>query len=170
VKIVSDTNFFINARSTDACLRDAIQEIIKAHNDGAIKLHVSRHTLAELEVKKPDAAYNLAKTLPVLPHWPIGTWPEQVGSWEQLEGTWCNAKQNDSIQEELTKLATSGNDIRDRGAFLDALHAKADAFVTSDKHLVGSVPAKRISERFGLRIVSPSELLKILRQIRPREG
>jgi predicted nucleic acid-binding protein len=168
MKIVLDTNCFIDAISTVPCLRNSIQEITKAHHDGVVQLHVSRHTLAELE-KKPDAAFDLAKTFLVLPHWPIGTWPEQVGSWEQVDGTWCDAERNDSMQEELRKLATSGNDIRDRGAYLDALHAKSDAFVTSDKHLVGSVPAKRIFERFCLRVTSPAGFLEILKQTRPRE-
>jgi len=86
-----------------------------------------------------------------------------------MEGTWCDANRNNSISGELSKLANSGNDIRDRGAFLDALHAKADAFVTSDKHLVGIGPAKKITERYGLRIVAPAELLNMLKQARSKE-
>lgn len=169
MKVVLHTNCFIDATSTVPCLRDAIQAIMKAHSEGAVELHVSRHTLAELETK-PDPAFDLAKTFPVLPHWTIGTWANQVGSWEQMEGTWCDAERNDSIQEELRKLANSGNDIRDRGAFLDALHAKAGAFVTSDKQFVGSGSAKRIFEKFGSRVVSPAKLLEILKETRSTEG
>ncbi len=169
MKLVLDTNCFINARSTDTGLKEAIQQIMKAHQDGMVELHVSRHTLAELQVK-PDAALKLAETFSVLPHWPIGTWSDQVASWEQMEGTWCDAERNDSIQEELSKLAKSGNDIRDRGAYLDALHVNADAFVTSDKQLVGSGPAKRIFEKFGLLAISPVEFLEIVKQNRSRRG
>lgn len=128
MKVVLDTNCFIEATSTIPCLRDAIQAIMimKAGREGAVELHVSRHTLAELETK-PDAALDLAKTFPVLPHWSIGTWANQVGSWEQIEGAWCDAERFDTGRVEET--CETRNDIRDRGAFLDALHAKAGAFV-----------------------------------------
>ncbi|PIY40774.1 MAG: hypothetical protein COZ06_27685, partial [Armatimonadetes bacterium CG_4_10_14_3_um_filter_66_18] len=82
--------------------------------------------------------------------------------WEQAEGTWGDASQNDDIQCELAVLAKSGNDLRDRGAFLDALKAGVDLFVTSDKQLVGSGPAKRIGDRFGLRVVTPQWLAEAL--------
>jgi len=162
MKIVLDTNCFIDATSTVPRLRDPIRGILNEYKNGRLELHVSRHTLTELE-RNPDAAFELAKTFPVLPHWPIGTWADQVGSWKQIEGTWCDCERDDAIQEELSKLAKSGNDIRDRGAFLDALRAKADAFVTSDRQLVGIGPAKRISERFGLRVISPTQLLEIIK-------
>ncbi|HEV2330740.1 MAG TPA: hypothetical protein VGY56_18320 [Verrucomicrobiae bacterium] len=161
LKIVLDTNCFINAQNNVALSHCAVQEILKEHENGTIELYVSRHTLDELE-RKPDAALGIAKTFPVLPHFPVGTWAEQVASWDQMEGTWCDAEVNDSVQQELSKLAKSGNDIRDRGAFLDALRAKADVFVTSDQHLVANGPAKRIFERFGLRILSPTQLLPVI--------
>lgn len=55
-------------------------------------------------------------------------------------------------------LAKSGADLRDRGAYIDALCAKADVFVTSDKDLAGKGPSKRIAEKFGLKIVTPKIL------------
>jgi predicted nucleic acid-binding protein len=163
MKIVLDTNCFIDAMNTKPTSRDPIAKILNEYKKATIGLHVSRHTLAELE-RKPDDALNLAKTLPVVPLFPIGTWAGPVGSWEHMEGTWCDAEANDSIQEELSKLANSGNDIRDRGAFLDALKAKADVFVTADRQLVADGPAERIFERFRLRILSPKQLVKILQQ------
>jgi len=163
VKIVLDTNCFIYAEDPEAPSHDALQEILRAHKDGQIKLSVSRHTLFELQ-KKPDAASARAEMLPILPYWPIGTWGEQVGTWSQLEGTWDDARRNDEIQEELKRLAKAGNDIRDRGALLDGLLANADAFVTCDKQLVGSGPAARIYERFGMRILTPSEIADELRK------
>jgi hypothetical protein len=81
-------------------LRNPVQAILNECKKGAIECYVSRHTLAELK-RKPDAALDLAETLPVVPHFPIGTWADQVGSWEQMEGTWCDAEANDSIQKEL---------------------------------------------------------------------
>jgi predicted nucleic acid-binding protein len=167
MKLVLDTNCFINTTSTMPCLRDPIQAILEEYRTGTVELHVSRHTLAELE-SRPDAAFDFAKTLPVLPHFPIGTWSDQVGCWEDLAGSWSDAEVNDSMQAELTKLAKSGNDIRDRGAFVDALRAKADVFVTSDKHLVGNGPAERIRSAFGLRILSPTQLLQFLKEGSPK--
>jgi hypothetical protein len=71
-------------------------------------------------------------------------YPSRSETIEQLAGTWEDAKRNEQIQQELEQLAKSGNDIPDRGAYLDALRAGADAFVTSDKQLVGTSPAARI--------------------------
>jgi hypothetical protein len=63
------------------------------------------------------------------------------------------------VQQELQSLAKAGTDIRDRGAYIDALMARVDAFVTSDKQLVASGPANRIEQRFGLGVVTPSDML-----------
>ncbi len=127
---------------------------------------VSRHSLAELSKADPvtQAARSLAAELGVLPHYPIGTWDDQVATWDELAGTWDDARSNQAIQEELASLATSGNSIRDRGAYLDALRAGAHVFVTSDRQLAGSSPAARIRERFGLRVSTPDELASGLPQ------
>lgn len=131
-----------------------LQEIFKASKAGKITLFVSLHSLHELE-RKPDSAFALAKSLPLLPHFPIGAWDEQIGTLSQLSGTWDDAKRNEEIQKDLMTLAKSGADIRDRGAYIDALLAKADAFVTSDKGLAGEGPSKRIADRYGLKIATP---------------
>lgn len=99
----------------------------------------------------------------MLPYWPIGTIAEQVATIDQLTGTWEDAKRNEQVQIELERLAKSGNDIRDRGAFLDALLSGADVFVTSDRHPAGSRPSQRIQEKFGLRILRPADLSEELR-------
>lgn len=101
----------------------------------------------------------MAKTLPELSHWPIGSCKEQVGSWQQLTGSWDDAKRNDEIQRRLEALAKSGTDIRDRGAFVDALRNGVDGFVTSDKQLVGSGPAARINEAFSTKLVTPEQAI-----------
>ena len=75
-------------------------------------------------------------------------------------GTWDDIRRNDQIQEELEKLAKSGNDIRDRGAFIDALCSNYDGFVTSDKQFIGSGPVRRINERFSTKVISPEDLLE----------
>ena len=158
MRVVLDTNCFIYAFNPSAPMYGSMQSILQAAHSGKIILMVSLHTLSELE-KKPDAAYKLAKTAEKIPYWTIGSIGELVGTIAELAGTIQDMSRNEEIQEELEKLAKSGNDIRDRGAYIDALKANADAFVTSDKHLVGSGQAQRIREKFGLRVLTPLDLV-----------
>ncbi len=137
----------------------ALEVIFSARESGKIEIMVSRHSLDELS-RKPDDAYELAKAAEILPYWPIGSIAELVGSIADLSGTWEDARRNEDIQQELKNLAKSRNDIRDRGAYIDALLAKADAFVTSDQHFVASRPARSIEKRFGLRVLTPFDLAK----------
>ncbi len=152
-----DTNCFIDAVNPGSQSYVAMNRILSAFNAGKVLLKVSLQTLNELEQKK-DAAWNLAKTLPVLPHWPIGTWDEQVGTWAQQTGTWHDIKGSDEIQMEIKELANSGTDIRDRGAYIDALRSKLDGFLTSDKQLVAAGPSKRINEHFFTKVATPEQL------------
>ena len=156
-----DTNCFIEAVNSNSPSYGILQKIFSASKKGRVILKVSLHTLHELE-KKKDKAWELAKTLPELPHWPIGTWDELVGTWDELVGTWDDAKRNNQIQFELKLLAKSGNDIRDRGAYIDALCSNLTGFVTSDKQLVGDGPSQRINERFQTHVISPEELINKL--------
>jgi predicted nucleic acid-binding protein len=156
-RVVLDTNCFIDAVTPTAKAYPCMRRLLSIAELGRIRLMVSRHTLEELS-KKPDPAYELAKTVEVAPYWPVGTISEQVATIGQLTGTWDDARQNQEIQEEVKQLAKSGTDVRDRGAYLDALRTGADAFVTSDRHLAGSVPAGKIRAKFGLRVLTPCEL------------
>jgi predicted nucleic acid-binding protein len=158
MKVALDANCFIDAANPLVPAYLCLQRLFSAASSGKVKPLISRHTLAELS-KKFDAANELAENVEVLPHWPIGTIGEQVATIEQLSGTWEDARRYQEIQLELAQLAKSGNDIRDRGAYLDALGGKADFFVTSDQHLVGSGPAERIRVRFGLRVLTPCQLV-----------
>ena len=158
MKVVLDANCFIDAVNASSHAYSALERVFSAAKSRRIKLAISRHTLEELS-KKPDAAYELAKTVEIAPYCPIGTIAEQVATIQQLAGTLEDAKRNEQIQQELEQLAKSGNDIRDRGAYLDALRTGADAFVTSDRQLVGSGPAERIQAKFGLCVLTPSELV-----------
>lgn len=134
-----DTNCFINAVNPGSQSYKVMKRIFSAFNSGKVLLKVSLQTLHELEQKK-DATWELAKTIPELPHWPIGTWDEQVGTWAQQTGTWDDGKRNDKIQLEIKALSKSGTDIRDRGGYIDALRSQLDGFVTSDKQLVATGP------------------------------
>ncbi len=144
--------------------RAALEVIFSARESGKIEIMVSRHSLDELS-RKPDDAYELAKAAEILPCWPIGTIAELVGSIADLAGTWEDARRNEAIQHELEDLGKSGNDIRDRGAYIDALLGKADVFVTSDKHLVAAGPARRIEKQFGLRVIAPGDFARELRSL-----
>lgn len=154
MKAVLEANCFIDAVTPSSDSYPCLRRLFSAARSRTdLTLAVSRHTLAE--VRRPDEACELAKALEVVPYWPIGTISEQVATIEQLTGTWQDAGRNDQIQQELAQLANAGDDIRDRGAYLDALRAGADAFITSDRHLVSSAPAARIRARFGLRVLTP---------------
>jgi predicted nucleic acid-binding protein len=106
-KYALDTNCFINAMNKNSPTHDAVQWLLEAAKKGCINLAVSLHTLHELEKKKIKHG-DLAKTLPELDHWPIGSWKGQVGIWKQQAGSWDDGKRNDKIQEELEQLAKSG--------------------------------------------------------------
>jgi predicted nucleic acid-binding protein len=152
-----DTNCFIDAVNPGSQSYRVMKRILSAFDSGKVLLNVSLQTLHELEQKK-DAAWELAKTLPELPHWPIGTWDEQVGTWAQQTGTWDDGKRNDKIQLEIKALAKPGTDIRDRGGYIDALRSQLDGFVTSDKQVIAIGPSKRINERFFTKVLTPEQL------------
>lgn len=120
MKVALDSNCFFDAVNQESRAYRPLQDIFKASNAGEITLFVSLHSLHELE-RKLDEAFALAKSLPLLPHYPIGSWDEQVGAWSQLAGTWEVAKRNEEIQQDLKNLAKSGASLRDLGAYIDAL-------------------------------------------------
>lgn len=122
---------------------------------------VSRHTLHQLE-KKADDALKSAKISEVLPYYPIGTIDQLVSTIAQLAGTWDDARRNEAIQNDLKRLAKSGTDIRDRGAYIDAMSAGLDVFITSDLQLASPGPASRIFEKYGLRILTPQQFVEEL--------
>jgi len=155
-KVTLDTNCFIDSFKPGSYAYPYMQKIMVAHRFHKIIITVSRHTLSE--IKEPIEALNFAQTLEILPHYPIGTFGDQVATWGQLAGTFEDAKINQELQKELEQLAKSGNDIRDRGAYIDAINAYVDAFVTSDGQFAKSGPAKRIEKRFGLRVITPEQL------------
>jgi len=161
MSVALDANCFIDATKSSSHAYRAMAQILGAANSGALRLAISRHTLAELELK-PDAALDLAHKCDVLPHFPVGSWDDQVATWDKVAGTWNDAERNHEIQMELKTLAKAGNDIRDRGAYIDALAAGVDVFITSDKQLASGTPAKQIMNRFGLRVVTPKQLAKEL--------
>ncbi|MHB8652752.1 MAG: hypothetical protein ACYDA9_02630 [Terriglobia bacterium] len=166
MKVTLDTNCFIDAVSPLAHAHASMGMLLSAAKSGSISMTVSRLTLHELSCRA-DQAYELAKTFEVLPHWPIGSIGEQVAMVKDLAGTWDDAHRNQEIQREIQALAKAGNDIRDRGAYLDALCAGVRVFVTSDKHLAGNEPARKIGERFGLRVVTPNDLTLEFHQLFP---
>ena len=156
-----DTNCFIDAVNPTSPSYGDMQRLLAAYRTGKVSLKVSLQTLHEL-AQKQDKALEFAKALPELPHWPIGTWDEQVGIWEQQAGAWDDARRNHKIQLELEALAKSGADIRDRGAYIDSLCSGLDGFITSDRQLIDPGPAGRIKERFFTRVLTPNQVLKEL--------
>ena len=78
MKLALDANCFINAVNPRALSYGPVQKILAAQSSGQAELHVSLHTLHELE-QKPDESLELARKLPPLPYWPIGTIEELWG-------------------------------------------------------------------------------------------
>ena len=99
----------------------------------------------------------LAREIECLLHYSIGTWEEQVGTHNEEAGTWEDGKQDDKRQELLAELAKSGNDLRDRGALIDALRGKCDFFITSDGQLSKPGPARRLEASFPIQIRTPEQ-------------
>lgn len=153
---VLDANCLIDAVEPSSHAHSSLQCVLQAHSNGRVNLAISLHTLAEIT---SPAARELAERLPLLPHFPIGAWTDQVATWNQLAGTWADAKRNQQIQLELVSVANAGSSLRDRGAYLDALAANADAFVTSDGAFAKSKPAGRILAHFGLEVLTPSSFV-----------
>ena len=149
MKIAADANCFIDAVDTKSHSYPYLLRIIELRNQGFAKLFISRHSLHE--IREPKGAVDLANSCELLPHYPIGAWDDQIGNWDDLAGTWNDAKLNQATQQKIQNgLAKSGTDIRDRGAYVDALSAGVDVFMTSDGKLVKDGPASRIAEKYGL--------------------
>lgn len=161
LRAVLDANCFIDAASPQSKVFADMRCLLQAHSVGRIQLNVSRHTLSELH---SQSAQLVASAIPIVPHFPIGTWEDQVASWQDVSGTWAESARNELLQLEVSTLAKAGSSLRDRGAYLDALISSADVFITSDKQLVGSAPAVRIQSRFGLRVATPSQVASELAQ------
>ena len=155
LKAVLDANGFIGAVTPGERDNRALRKIVAARDAGKVAIGVSVHTLHEL--RNPNALA-LAETATVLPHFLIGTWADQVAAWGQVTGTWEDQRRADEIFQDLQTLAKSGADIRDLGAYVDALHGVADVFVTSDLDVAGTGPASRIAKKYGLRILTPRRL------------
>jgi hypothetical protein len=156
IKVGFDAVSFIYTVNPGCPEYSALQIILAARRQGLVVIYVSEHALHQLE-RKPDAALDLARTVDRLPHHPIGTWDEQVGTWDSDTGTWGDIKMDDALRDELRSAAKASADIRDLGALIDCIRANVRVFVTSDKGLCGAGPAKRIADRFGIRILTPSE-------------
>jgi hypothetical protein len=86
-----------------------------------------------------------------------------VATWGQVShSTWADHRAAAEKYEDLRTLAKAGADIRDLGAYVDALYGGADIFVTSDQDVAGSGPIFRIVEKYGLRILTPLQLAEEL--------
>lgn len=156
MRVAFDTVCFIDAVHSERPEFPALQKILAARDAGRLTIEVSQHSLHQLE-EKPDNALVLARTAEVLPNYPFGSWKDLVGNWNTLAGTWADIARTDALRAEIAQLAKAGADIRDVGAYIDALHAGVDVFVTKDRDLCGSGPAKRIAARFPLTIRTPTE-------------
>ncbi|MDP1861119.1 MAG: hypothetical protein Q8K82_20765 [Gemmatimonadaceae bacterium] len=151
-----DANCFIAASQTAHPEHAAASRVFALGLSGRATLVISQHTLLEL-ANRPDAAYELAKGLQVVPCFPFGRIQDLAGPISGLGGTIGQIGASDRKADIIGRLARSGSSLRDRGAVLDAIEAHVDFFVTSDRALVDLEPARRLHDRYGLRFLTPGE-------------
>ncbi len=135
-----------------------MQRLIAQWESGQRRLYVSRRTLAELRQKQDDKLA-FAERLEVLPYYMIGTWDdfEQGITWNDLAGTWNDAKTNDALQRALPVRAKVG--ILDRGILVDSMMTGVRQMVTTDQYLLDR--ADGIEQAVGVRPVRPDEVFPV---------
>jgi predicted nucleic acid-binding protein len=160
--LVLDTNVWIAA--ADTRVSEAAALLTCAAERGA-RIGVSKHSLVELtagSIKYGGSAESLARAYETIPYHPVGRIDELLGTITQLSGTFDQMRVNEALRVRLGNLAKAGTDIRDRGAVIDALQARATYFVTSDRGLVAPAPRARIEAELPIRIRTPAEMLREL--------
>jgi predicted nucleic acid-binding protein len=93
-----DTNCCIDATNPSSPSHSSMERISHAAARGELELSVSLHTLHELEGRK-DKALDLARAQVELPHWPIATWKERVGTWKQQTDGTMSFERNEVARE-----------------------------------------------------------------------
>jgi rRNA-processing protein FCF1 len=162
--VVLDTNCFIDAANAKSHAYGSIRALLAA-DPTHLRISVSRHTIDELErgdKKYPDGALQEARRFPVLPYFPVGPIEDLLGSIKDLAGTFDDMRVNAAREEQLRLLAKSGTDLRDRGALIDAVQARASVFITSDGKLSKAGPAERIRAALGIQVMPPAKAVEEL--------
>jgi hypothetical protein len=139
--------------------QSAMCRLKSAWADGQIRLLVSRRTLYELRRQPPDDALTFAERIEVLPYYPVGSWKDVNDvSWNQLHGTWEDARRLHAVQETLP--VRKGVKIKDRGIIIDSIQAGIQIVVTTDKGMIDRHDeVRRIT---GVRPLSPDEAAAVL--------
>lgn len=142
--------------------------VVALRDAGSVVLAVSQHSLLQLEAvtdRFGTSALDLAKTAVVLPCYPTGSISELVGPIDGLAGSLSEVTGTDQFRLQLADIATSGTDLRDRGALIDTYRFGASWFVTNDKGLVGSGPQGRIRAHLGISVVRPADFVARIRAV-----
>ena len=135
----------------------AMHRLIQAWQADHVRLVLSKRTLYELR-EKPDDKLAFAESLEVLPYYMIGAWKdlaEDPVTWNDLAGTWDDARVNQALQEVLPVRARVK--LRDRGIIIDSMQARVRLLVTTDSFLLDR--ADGIERPTGVRPVHPNEAL-----------
>jgi hypothetical protein len=160
-KLALDTNCFIDAFSQESHAFDAMQTILALASDDRLDLYVSVQSLSELKGGNDDPE-RLARSLKQLPHFRVGSWNEQIESWKNEGGTWEESREDEKRQKLIHDLANTGNSIRDRGGYIDAIRSNLDAFVTSDGQFTKPVPASTLNRAFRTKVLKPQQVVEQL--------
>jgi hypothetical protein len=150
-----DTSAVITAFEPCRDGHPAMRRLIQASQAGQVRLVVSKRTLYELR-EKPDDKLAFAESLEILPYYMIGLWKDldqDPIAWNDLAGTWDDAKVNQSLQEVLPVRARVK--LRDRGIVIDSMQAGIELLVTTDSFLLDR--ANGIERVTRVRPVHPNE-------------
>ena len=133
----------------------AMRRLIGAWQAGHVRLVLSKRTLYELR-EKPDEKLAFAESCEILPYYMIGAWKNLADdplTWNDLAGTWDDARVSQTLQEVLPVRARVK--LRDRGIIIDSMQEGIDLLVTTDSFLLGR--ADGIERVTRVRPVHPNE-------------
>ena len=155
-----DTSTVITAFEPSQDGYSAMRRLIEASKAGKLRLVISKRTLYELR-EKPDEKLTFAESLEILPYYLLGTWnnlEQDPVTWQELAGTWDDAKVNQALQEALPVRARVK--LRDRGIIIDSMQAGVKLLVTKDSFLLDREDG--IENATGVRPVHPDEAVSFL--------
>jgi len=162
IKVAIDTNCIIALFRPNEDVHNQMVRIKEIHQKGEIEFYITLKTMDEIEKGVPiygSGPLNYARSLPVLPNCPVGTWNDLVGTWRSLDGTGGEAANNEKLQERIHHLTKKGVKIRDRQIVIDSYLGGMHVLLTNDQGLCDEGSAGRLREELGILVLSPEKFI-----------
>jgi hypothetical protein len=157
LRVAVDTDCIISLFKPQEEMHLPMLRINEMYQEGKIDLYISAKTIVQLTRGGPPLEY--AKSLLMLPNYPVGRIADQVGTWGEMAGTWNDAKENEELQEKVSALTKKSVNIRDRQIVIDSYRGKMDILLTNDHGLCGERQARNLKELLGISVMTPKEFL-----------